>query len=189
MKDQKFELSIKNEKADTYKKLASFIILLSVAIFAILIYYTDQAGTRPGFITAIIIIAIYFILNKVLPAGKKTRFEFESSALFIISFTWLLLLYWWQAAIFFVLLFLYKVSQRQLIVSVSANTVIYPSFPKKEINWNELNNVVLKDDLLTIDFKNNKIIQQLIQKKEPALDEQEFNDFCKTQLKPGMSIV
>ncbi|WP_276504081.1 hypothetical protein [Terrimonas pollutisoli] len=184
---QQFELFIQNEKADTYKKLASFIILLNVAVFAILIYYTNQSGTGTGSITAIIIIAVYFILNKVLPASKKPRFEFESSALFIISFTWLLMMYWWQAAIFFVLLFLYKISQRPLIVSVSSTAVIYPSFPKKEITWNELNNVVLKDDLLTIDFKNNKIIQQLIQKKEPAVDEQEFNDFCKMQLKSGMA--
>lgn len=186
---QQFKLSIQNEKAGIYKKLASFIILLSVAVFAILIYYTNQSGTRTGSITALIIIAGYFILSKVLPAGKKPGFEFESSALFIIGFTWLLMMYWWQAAIFFVLLFLYKISQRPLIVSVSSTAVIYPSFPKKEITWNELNNVILKDDLLTIDFKNNKIIQQLILNKEPAVDEQEFNDFCKTQLRQDKALI
>ena len=87
------------------------------------------------------------------------------------------------------LLGLYKLSQREFTVLISSTSVVYPSFPQMKISWDQLNNVVLKDDLLTIDFKNNKIIQQLIQKKEPAVDEQEFNDFCKAQLKQGEPLV
>ena len=33
------------------------------------------------------------------------------------------------------------------------------TFARKVIGWNELNNVILRDDLLTIDFKNNRILQ------------------------------
>ena len=47
--------------------------------------------------------------------------------------------------------------------------------------------MILKDDLLTIDFKNNKIIQQLIEKTEHPVDEKEFNDFCSKQLQSAAS--
>ena len=62
-----------------------------------------------------------------------------------------------------------------------SDQIIYPSFPKRIIHWKELSNVILKDGLLTIDFKNNKIIQQSIMYAD-RVNEKEFNEFCKKQL-------
>ena len=42
---------------------------------------------------------------------------------------------------------------------------------------------MLKDGLLTIDSKDNKVIQQLIDEEKTKIDEKEFNDFCKDQLR------
>jgi hypothetical protein len=44
--------------------------------------------------------------------------------------------------------------------------------------------MIIRDGLLTLDFKNNKLIQALVivQENESALDEKEFNDFCRAQL-------
>jgi len=53
-------------------------------------------------------------------------------------------------------------------------TVIFP--------WTEMDNVILKDNLLTIDFKTNKIIQVEIVEQSRAVDETEFNLFCTDQL-------
>ena len=180
---QKFALFIKNEKAGSYKKLALFIILLSAVVFLIFFFYADKTSDRSIAITTLCIIAAAFMIDRVLNFKQKGKVEFESILLVVISVGLLAMKYWWPAIIFFSLFLLYRISQRRLLVSVSADEVIYPSFPKTIITWAELNNVILKDDLLTIDFKNNKIIQQLIQKKEPAVNEQEFNDFCKAQLK------
>ena len=57
----------------------------------------------------------------------------------------------------------YSISQRSLQVSVSNEMISYPSFPKKNIGWNELRNMVLKDGLLTIDLVNNRLIQQEVE--------------------------
>jgi hypothetical protein len=62
--------------------------------------------------------------------------------------------------------------------------VINGIWPKK-IPWTELGNVVLKDGLLTLDFKNNKIIQKEtddLGDDEYDGDEDEFNYFCSAQL-------
>ena len=72
---------------------------------------------------------------------------------------------------------------------VDQNSIRYPSFPVKDIAWKELNNIVLKDELLTIDLKNNRVIQQMLEKNVSSVDEQEFNDFCKAQLQQGKTPV
>jgi hypothetical protein len=60
--------------------------------------------------------------------------------------------------------------------------MVINSFPKKRVEWTELSNVVLKDGILTIDFKNNKLIQKEIQSGSNARDEQDFNEFCRNML-------
>jgi hypothetical protein len=55
----------------------------------------------------------------------------------------------------------------------------------KKINWNELNRVVLKDDILTIDFKNNKLIQVYTDDEEDDEYEvgcDEFNAYCQNRI-------
>ena len=79
-----------------------------------------------------------------------------------------------------VFLILDTIARRQLIVHVNAEKISYPSWPKKEIEWIELSNVVLKDRLLTIDLKSNKLFQHEIINNDT--DETEFNNFCKEQL-------
>ena len=43
---------------------------------------------------------------------------------------------------------------------------------------------MMKDGLLTLDFKNNKLIQVFINKdrNDHDIDESDFNDFCRRQL-------
>ena len=55
----------------------------------------------------------------------------------------------------------------------------------KKINWNELNRVVLRDDMLTIDFKNNKLIQLYTDNEENDEYEvgcDEFNAYCQNRI-------
>jgi hypothetical protein len=61
--------------------------------------------------------------------------------------------------------------------------ISYPSFPQKKIEWNEVSNLILKDNILTIDLKNNKLIQHTIKENENKdLDETAFNIFIQQQL-------
>ena len=69
-----------------------------------------------------------------------------------------------------------------MLVSIIKEKIAYPSFPKRNITWSELSNIILKDGLLTINFKNNKFIQQFVDETKTAVNEQEFNDFCSQQL-------
>ncbi len=56
---------------------------------------------------------------------------------------------------------------------------------KRKISWPELSNVILRDDLLTIDLKNNSIIQIEVDDEDDAdyeVGEDEFNAYCRAQL-------
>jgi hypothetical protein len=55
------------------------------------------------------------------------------------------------------------------------------NFPQRSYQWNSVNNVIIKDNMLTLDFKNNHLFQAEI---EPPgnLNEKEFNQFARTQL-------
>ncbi|NIG54296.1 hypothetical protein [Chitinophaga sp. Cy-1792] len=56
------------------------------------------------------------------------------------------------------------------------------TFTPRQIGWNELNNVILRNDLFTIDFRTNKILQ-LETIDLPGKEEQEaVNAFCKSRL-------
>lgn len=46
-----------------------------------------------------------------------------------------------------------------------------------EYEWDQFSNIILKDNLLTLDFKNNKVLQLEIDEKT-AIDETTFNHFC-----------
>ena len=76
--------------------------------------------------------------------------------------------------------FFYYLSQRIRTIRIRRQNISYPALLQKKISWNELNNVVLKDGMLTLDFVNNHIFQVEIME---TVNEKEFNDFCREQLK------
>jgi hypothetical protein len=60
--------------------------------------------------------------------------------------------------------------------------IVFNSFPQKKYGWDDVNNVVLKDGLLTIDLKNNRLIQKEVNDEVTPKDEKDFNDFCQSRL-------
>jgi hypothetical protein len=67
-------------------------------------------------------------------------------------------------------------------IAFNEDGVIINTIPKREYAWSALSNVVLKDNILTVDFKNNKLIQKEIESSASVKEEQEFNEFCRNML-------
>ena len=64
-------------------------------------------------------------------------------------------------------------------VSVNAKGVtVTKMLSHSEHEWLEFNNIILKDNLLTLDFKSNKLLQLSINESESTVDEYNFNIFC-----------
>ena len=76
--------------------------------------------------------------------------------------------------------YLVKFLYQKPIIKVSGEGItIKKFFASPAYQWNEFSNIILKDGLLTLDFKNNKLIQVSIDENKTAVDENSFNDFCK----------
>ena len=174
-----YEIVLRNDKEKTYF-IISYIILFSNFISLLLLTIANGFTKWGPFILSILAITSLF-LGRYLkrPNEKQTLyapFLFFSLAWFFTPFLWL-----GFANLFFDVLD--AVSRRKLTVLFSENKILYPSVFNKSIDWAAINNIILKDGILTIDLKNNKLIQQYIDEKNTTINEKEFNDFCKEKLK------
>ena len=80
-----------------------------------------------------------------------------------------------------ILVYLYLNAKKDFIVKVAKSGVEFSGLPNRQFNWSDLNNLILKDNLLTIDFKNDKVLQLYLPENN-QIKEQDFNDFCKACL-------
>jgi hypothetical protein len=183
---QKYEVVLKNDKVKLYNRFAIFIFVLNAVAIIYFLYSRHEKITQSSNSFIALLLLINALLIYTIASFKKKKQLAFLSLVIGISLYWILIGYWWISVIMVMLFYLYSLSKRKLKVNFT-DQIIYPSFPKRIIQWNELNNVILKDGLLTIDFKNNKIIQQLIKFPNP-INEKEFNDFCREQLKSAASV-
>ena len=180
---QQFRISLKNEKVKQYDRIALFITIINLSLFIYVAFAVTNKQDRIAAIAGAALVLIALSIDYFLSSIKNNKDNpYKLVAIYAISMVWWKIDFWWIGVLCFAIGTLYFASKRILLVSISKEKIIYPSFPKKHIEWSQLNNIILKDGLLTIDFKNNKFIQQFIDDTNTALNEQEFNDFCGQQL-------
>ena len=175
---KKFELVLKNDKERSYRRVSIFLLVIN---FISILFLTYQNGFTKWGPLIISLLAMFSVFASYYLKNKNEKITF-SVAFFLFLLAWQTAGYWIPAILNFLFFFLNLAALQKPVVNVSENNIIYPSFPKKKIEWNELTNLMLKEGLLTIDFKNNKLIQQTIAEISSTIDEKEFNDFCKLQL-------
>lgn len=182
MANNSYELELKNDKVRQYTNIAYLAVFLNLVLFSLLIVYTADPFVRINAIIATVLIVIAFIAEGVLIRSKRAGFNFVNAAFFYAILAWCIMQFWIPAFVTALLFFFFQVSRRSLVVRFTAGGVEYPSFPKRDIGWKQLSNVVLKDGLLTLDFVNNKILQAEIRDLQNGTSEADFNDFCSRYL-------
>jgi hypothetical protein len=181
---RKFELLLKNEKIRSYNRISTLIILINLALFILLAINSADKKIRiislsGAVLLSILLFALYFSTR----TKNRNHIPHRLIALYTAVAIWIAMEHWWISTICLILSLLYQVSKKPLLIDFSNEKIEYLSFPKRKVLWNELTNVILKDGILTIDFKNNRILQAEISNTGPAVIEKEFNDFCRQQLK------
>lgn len=91
----------------------------------------------------------------------------------------------WVGAFFFLLAFLEYQAKRPLEIGFDQDCVVMNTLIKRRFDWSMFDNVILKDGLLTLDFKDNHLLQREVadDEEEDDADEEEFNAFCRERLR------
>jgi hypothetical protein len=168
-------------------RISQFMLLLSVLGFSFGLYkgFFTTPTLVYAIITSIISWSIYCYFQK-----KNGGIPYYRLALLFASWGWVLL----PKALLIAGIFLIgALFERQVKfpyeIAFDPAGIVVNTFPKKFFPWNEIQNALIKDDVITIDFKNNKIIQKDINEPVSETVTNEFNQFCSEQIQISNQMV
>jgi hypothetical protein len=148
--------------------------LLGVALILVILYRNDHVYA--------VNLAVAVLLSAALLLVQMLLIRFRVHMLVLVGIAALLLLIATHALPFSILLLLLAVvihfSYVQPSIEIAEKDIrVKKTFHAKTHEWSSFNNIILKDQLLTLDFKNNKVLQ--LELHDPVhTDEQAFNNFC-----------
>ena len=149
--------------------------LLALASIASLLYQSNQYFIINVLSAVILFIAAIFVNTLLIKYKVDNRILLIVAAILLFIAT--------HAIIFCAILIVYGLIVKKLykepVVNVNTEGVIFKKMFTNPVHaWDEFNNIILKDNLLTLDFKNNKLLQLTIIENETMVDEGSFNHFC-----------
>ena len=165
--------SAKNYKA--FDLITQLLLLIAVAMIGQHLLNT-AAKNSTTFITIVLLAGIIITGTYSKITGNSYRFALMWSAM-----CFFIVLNSWMGIAFLVLAILERQVKFKQEIGFDEEGLTLNSFPKKTYKWHEVNNVILKDGIITIDLYNNKIIQKELEDEADGL-EGEFNDFCRSHL-------
>ena len=182
----KYSFTLKDNNQKAYNLFTWFLFFLHIAA-AIFALNTDDNKVR---LSIYILLGFYAILSTVYYFYRKHPKALETFSLIMAL---MYANFWFQQVGIFALLVFAAVYLIVTLVKGKSTTVLFSQegvhltrvFKTVVFPWTEMDNVILKDNLLTVDFKTNKIIQVEISENNKMIDETEFNFFCKKLITPN----
>jgi hypothetical protein len=184
---EEYHITLKNEKTKWYTTISLIAIITNTLVFLYISFSSADKFIAISCAICVLLIAACFAFNAWLERQKSGRKIAHYVMFLIITAQWLVLGFYEIALIPVFFSFLAGVTSRKLEVTIHKDRIAYPSFPLRNFRWSDISNVILKDGLLTIDLKNNRLIQQSIDEQQSSVNEKEFNEFCSQQLKTAVS--
>lgn len=177
---------LKNTTDRPFTVLAQLLIIASIVFFINGFFVPGRfVGSRIIGLALLIGILIWNYIKA--RRGQKANY---SRAYFLTGILWLGMPYMqWLILPFALLSILEHQVKFPLEVGFSESQIVLNTLFRKKYKWSQLNNVILKDGLLTMDFINNRVFQREIEDDDEKDDasEEEFNLFCRDQLKKNQA--
>lgn len=167
-----FVVTMVNPKRRLYIRLAYFFT--AILLFAFILFLCMPGVVRTG-IAGIAAITVYFLIKRWELSRNKSADSIDENIFFLIAVIWLsknVLI----AFLLFVTGILLRISLQKFRYVFSSIGVTKSFFPKKTYSWSQIDSVILKAGLLTINFKNNHLIQGITD-GEHSFSEEAFNEF------------
>lgn len=180
-----FVFTLKDNNQKAFNTFFWFLYFLHLVAASVIIINSGNARQKTFALTIFTIIlfctAIFYFLK-----NKFRVFNYQLLMFALMITFWLLQLAWLPAAVVIaVIIFALKILKvKNTAVFTAENVIIKRSLFKKIYAWPVIDNVVLKDGLLSVDLKSNQLIQLEPISINPAVTEQQFNQYCQQNLQP-----
>ena len=175
--EQGFEIGLKNNKHQSYSRIRYLVVLMDLAFF---ICYVIHVRRGAGWL--ILLLGMVGLAETASQKGLLKQRVASIAIYGLLAIAWAMI-NGWVSLLHLLLSFLDTIATGALLVLINSEGIIYPSFPEKKITWEELQNVVLKDGVLTLDFKNDKLLQADVDIDSTSTTEAVFNQYCQEKIK------
>jgi hypothetical protein len=177
-KTYQFIIELKRPSYKSINWISQLMLLLSLAAFTFVFF---QGLVQPKIIFSIVGIIAWWTF--CFWQSKNGKIVYYRIGLLFACLGWFFVHNGnWIALIFLIAAILEKQAKFPQEIAFDNDEIVFNTFPKKKYNWTDFNNIIIKDGIITIDFKNNKLLQKEIQSGANAQDEQDFNEFCNSRL-------
>jgi hypothetical protein len=173
-----YVITLKKSDYKFVDQVSLLMLFFAVAVFGYSYYVHPKTGVHYLIFVALVLLTSLFSFLK----KSRTGSAYFRSPLLIAAVGWLALHNIWMAILFAAAGLLERQVKFPQEIGFSENEIAFNSFPKRKLHWNEVSNAVIKDGLITIDQKNNRLFQKEIDSGVSPAVEKEFNEFCKRQL-------
>lgn len=179
-----FSIIISKDRASGYFTPVEIFCLISNAVFMLNMLMINGPGTTRILCFFGIAVCAAVIFSRLLKKYRISSFSLSSPIAFILLGIVLFMLsnhFLGVCDIALAITAIYVNKPAKIIFTkegITRSTLFHGSH-----QWNELSNVLLRDNVLTLDFRSNKLFQTVIEPAlNPGISEKEFNDFCLERL-------
>jgi len=177
-----YQFILKNEKLVYYNRLGLLILLMHLFYF-IYVLVRAPGSLHPAYPVVFIGLSLCgLILNRASMNSNANPVLPFALLFFIFACTWAGTGLAWISLAMGVLAGLDLYTRKKPTLLINEDHIQVPYLFTKTVAWNELNNLVLKDGIITLDFKNDHLFQSALQDSAEPVDETEFNAFCSLAL-------
>jgi len=166
--------------------LIMLMLTLIVFIYTAWTYWSSREYHNAAILYVVlsVFIAVWCIYCLTL-APRLKRVPYFRIALAAAAIGWLIepLSNYWMGALYAIAALIERQVKFPAEIGVEDKGITFNSLPAKSYTWHEIDNMLLKDDIITIEFKNNKIYQKETEADVSAALENEFNAYCSAKLR------
>ncbi|HMD00401.1 MAG TPA: hypothetical protein VKH37_09610 [Ferruginibacter sp.] len=173
-----FRITLKNEKLASYNNLDLLILFIHLLYFCGYFIKTTSGVNYIGLAAGIGVAFFGIALN--IKCARKNIQPFIPFWLifFLLSIVWIMMRFYWLCPAMILLAVLELFIRKTPTVIFHDDRIELKAFPNRTFAWNDMNNVILKDGILTLDFKTDKLIQAEVGEESGSVNEGEFNEYC-----------
>jgi hypothetical protein len=174
-----YVVTLKRENARKTDLVSFLLLIFSLQAFG----FVQIRGELNLFLCFAILVIIIGLLINLQALRKHKEMQFRNW-LFVAGIFWIGMPYLqWLVLPFFLFALMEAQAKYPLEIGFYSEGVVLNSLFKKKFNWNLFQSVILKDGLLPLAFKHNKLIQkEILDDDDPDAPEDEFNDYCRGKL-------